>query len=99
MTDKDIIENVKKVLKKLGLGYDNRKDFPFNVNRDETVDIKGISKKVHHVTFWTEYDEEFAYMHDLFSAEVDFETHKVLRVNTHHRSVHLDDNENRINEG
>lgn len=99
MTDKEIIKIVKRVLEKLDLGYDKRKDFPFNVHRDEIVDIKGISKKVHHVTFWTEYEEEFAYMHDLFSAEVDVETFKVLRVNTHHRSICLDVNENRVTEG
>lgn len=98
MTDKEIITIVKKQLDKLGLGYDTRKEFPFNVERDVTIDIKGVSKNVHDVSFWTEFDEEFAFFHNLFSAEVDAQTFKVLRVNTHHNSLYLDENGKVIND-
>ena len=92
MTDKEIIEIVKKQLDKLGIGYDKRKEFPFSIERDLTIEIKRVSKKVHDVSFWSEYDEEFAFLHNIFSADVDAETFKVLRVNTHHKSIYLDEN-------
>jgi hypothetical protein len=98
MTDKEIIEIVKKQLDKLGIGYDKRKEFSFSIERDMTTEIKGVSKKVHDVSFWTEFDEEFAFFHNIFSAEVDAETFKVLRVNTHHSSLHLDENGGIIND-